>query len=99
VVGLVAEALEKDAYRGAVNATAPKPATNAEFATALGRVLARPARLRTPALVLQLAFGEMADMLLTGQRVVPAVATGLGYGWRHPELEGALRASIGDAGG
>jgi len=94
VVALVLDALAREAYRGAVNATAPEPVTNAEFAATLGRVLARPARLRTPAVVLRLALGEMSEMLLTGQRVLPAVATRLGYRWRHPELEGALRASV-----
>ena len=98
LVGLVIEALAREAYRGAVNATAPEPATNAEFAAALGRVLARPARLRTPALVLRLALGEMSEMLLTGQRVLPAVAARLGYAWRHPDLESALRVTLGHAG-
>jgi NAD dependent epimerase/dehydratase family enzyme len=77
-----------------VNATAPTPVRNAEFATALGATLARPAILRTPAFALRLALGEMADMLLTGQRVVPAAATALGFRWRYPDLVGALRASV-----
>jgi uncharacterized protein (TIGR01777 family) len=93
VTGLVVEALENDTYRGAINVTAPEPVTNAEFARALGRALARPASFRTPAFILRLALGEMADMLLTGQRVVPAVAQTHGYRWRYPELGGALRAS------
>ena len=74
VTGLVVDALEDDAYRGAVNVTAPEPVTNAEFAQALGRALARPAAFRTPAFMLRWTLGEMADMLLTGQRVVPRVA-------------------------
>ncbi|HJQ83171.1 MAG TPA: TIGR01777 family oxidoreductase, partial [Candidatus Binatia bacterium] len=93
VTGLVVDALEKDAYSGAVNATTPHPATNSDFAAALGRALARPAVLRTPAFALRLALGEMADMLLTGQRVLPRVAEAHGYYWRYPELPAALRAS------
>jgi len=93
VTGLVVAALDGDAWRGAVNATAPSPVTNAEFAQALGRALARPAWLRTPAAVLRLALGEMAGMLLTGQRVVPAVAERLGYAYRYRDLASALRAS------
>jgi len=93
VTGLVLEALENDAYRGAVNLSAPEPVTNEAFAQALGRALARPAAFRTPAFVLRLALGEMADMLLTGQRVVPRVAQARGYRWRYPELGGALRGS------
>jgi len=92
--GLVVEALDNEAYCGALNATAPQPVTNRDFARALGQVLARPAWLPVPAVVLRLALGEMADMLLTGQRVLPAVAERLQYHWRHPELGGALRASV-----
>ena len=93
VTGLVVEALEKDAYRGAVNTTAPHPVTNAEFSAALGRALARPARIRMPAFILRFALGEMAEMLLTGQRVLPRVADGQGYRWRYADLGAALRAS------
>jgi hypothetical protein len=94
VTGLMVDALENPSYQGAVNATAPQPVTNREFAAALGRALARPAVVRTPALVLRLALGEMADMLVTGQRVLPRVATRLEYRWRYAELGTALRASV-----
>jgi uncharacterized protein len=93
VTGLVVAALENDRWHGAVNATAPEPVTNAGFARALGRTLSRPAVLRTPATVLRLALGEMAEMLLTGQRVLPRVAEERGYRWRYPTLAPALRAS------
>lgn len=94
VVGLVLAALTSADYRGPVNATAPTPVTNREFAQTLGRVLARPAVLPTPGVVLRLALGEMASMLLTGQRVLPKVAEGHGYAWKHPALAGALQASV-----
>jgi uncharacterized protein len=94
VTGIVVDALADDRYRGAVNATAPQPVTNRDFATALGRTLARPSAIRTPAFALRLALGEMADMLVTGQRVLPRVADRLGYHWRYPELGAALRASV-----
>ena len=94
VTGLVVAALGNDGYRGPVNATAPEPVTNREFAKALGRALARPAWLPTPASALRLALGEMAELLLAGQRVLPGVADRLGYQWRYPELGGALRASV-----
>jgi len=93
VTGLVVEALEKETYRGAVNASAPQPVTNAEFAHALGRALARPAVVRTPAFALRLVLGEMTDMLVTGQRVLPRVAEAQGYRCRYPEIGGAMRAS------
>jgi uncharacterized protein (TIGR01777 family) len=94
VTGLVLAALADDRWRGAVNATAPAPVRNAEFAAALGATLARPAVLPTPAFALRMALGEMAEMLLTGQRVVPAAATALGFRWRYPDLVSALRASV-----
>jgi uncharacterized protein (TIGR01777 family) len=93
VTGLVVAALENEGYRGAVNATAPQAVTNREFAAMLGRTLGRPSAVRTPALALRVALGEMAEMLLTGQRVVPRAAETAGYRWRYPELGGALRAS------
>ena len=76
---------------GPFNATAPSPVTNAEFTATLARVLRRPAVMRVPAFALRLAFGELADVLLTGQRVVPARAQALGFRFEWPELEGALR--------
>ncbi len=94
VTGLVVAALTNDGYRGPVNATAPQPVTNREFARALGHTLARPAWPPTPAFALRLALGEMAELLLTGQRVLSGVASRLGYRWRYPELGGALRASV-----
>jgi len=94
VTGLVASALDSEAWVGAVNATAPSPVTNAEFAQALGRALARPAWLRTPSAVLRLALGEMAAMLLTGQRVLPGVAERLRYQFRYRDLGSALRATV-----
>ena len=94
VTGLVADTLADESYRGAVNATAPQPVTNRDFARMLGRALARPAWLPTPAFALRLMVGEMADLLLSGQRVLPGVADRLGYRWRFTELGGALQASI-----
>jgi hypothetical protein len=81
---------------GPLNATAPGPVINREFAKTLGRVLRRPAFVTTPAFALRLAVGEMADtLLLEGQKVLPARAQSLGFTFRHPELEPALRAVFG----
>ena len=93
-VGLVHWALQSTALiAGPLNLTAPAPVTNAAFAQTLGRVLHRPAILPAPAFALRLALGEMADpMLLGGQRVLPARAEQLGYGFRYRALEPALRA-------
>jgi uncharacterized protein (TIGR01777 family) len=80
---------------GPFNATAPSPVTNAEFSTTLARVLRRPSAMRVPAFALRLAFGELAHVLLTGQRVVPARAQALGFRFDWPQLEGALRNLLG----
>jgi uncharacterized protein (TIGR01777 family) len=92
VVGLTREALTNPALDGPVNVTAPQPATNAEFTKALGDALHRPTIAPVPAFALRLLLGEMSEMLLTGQRVVPRAAEGGGYRFRFP----ALRESLAD---
>jgi hypothetical protein len=81
---------------GGVNFTAPEPVTNADFAKAAGRALHRPAVLPAPAAALKLALGrEMAsELLLAGQRAVPARLEASGFKFRHPDLEGALAAVL-----
>jgi uncharacterized protein len=76
--------------RGAFNASAPEPVTNAEFAQTLGRVLHRPAVVPLPAFALKLLFGEMADLLLTGQRAIPSRALEMGFKFRFSKVQEAL---------
>jgi uncharacterized protein (TIGR01777 family) len=86
-------ALTTPSVTGPLNFAAPNPVTNAEFARALGRALGRPAFMPAPAFALRLALGEMADaLLLTGQRVLPAKARALGFGFRYETIDEALRA-------
>jgi uncharacterized protein len=95
-IGAIHHALMTESLDGPVNATAPYPVTNRDFALTLGRVLGRPTILPAPATALRLAFGEMADVaLLAGARVVPARLVRSGYEFRHGELEGALRFVLG----
>ncbi len=91
LIGLILHALETESLSGAVNATAPHPVTNQEFATTLGRVLGRPAFLKTPGWVIKCVLGEAADVVLKGQRVLPAKAEESGYPFKFPFLEDALR--------
>lgn len=91
-VRLILFLLEHPHAQGAVNATAPNPATMREFCKTLGRVLNRPSWAPVPAFVLRLMLGEMAEMLLTGQRVLPDAARKLGYSFRYPTLLEALQA-------
>jgi len=84
--------LEDATARGPVNFVAPNPVTNAEFTSTLGRVLSRPTFFPIPAFGARLAFGEMADaLLLSSQRVDPAVLEDKGFPFYWPTLEPALR--------
>jgi len=83
------------AIGGPMNATAPHPVTNEEFSRVLGQTLKRPVWLRTPAFVLKLLLGQMAEeLLLTGQRVLPARAEAMGFRFRYPTLSEALHAIL-----
>jgi uncharacterized protein len=75
---------------GPVNCTAPQAVSNAEFTRELGRALHRPALLAVPAAALEAMLGEMAYMLLTGQRAVPRRLLDTGYVFAYPQLAGAL---------
>jgi uncharacterized protein len=99
LLALVLWLLDDPSGAGAYNATAPHPATNRQFARALAAALRRPALLAMPAPVVRLLVGEMAHLLLTGQKVVPARALAEGFAFRYPDLPGALAAALGDADG
>jgi uncharacterized protein (TIGR01777 family) len=90
LVGIMLLLLDSSAARGPVNGTAPAPVTNREFSKALGRTLHRPAVLPTPPLALRALMGEVADVIATGQRVLPRRAVALGYRFRFPSLDTAL---------
>jgi uncharacterized protein (TIGR01777 family) len=81
--------------RGAVNANAPQPITNKQLSRALGRALHRPSLFPVPPFALRLAVGELAESLLTGQRVIPAVALARGYHFRYPDIDQAMRGIFG----
>jgi uncharacterized protein len=95
VVGLFLWALDDHRVWGVINATAPNPVTNREFSKALGRALHRPAVMPVPKLaVTALRGGELADAVAGGARVLPRRALDLGYEFRHPELDEALRSAV-----
>jgi uncharacterized protein (TIGR01777 family) len=95
-IELVRFAIRERAAAGPLNATAPKPVTNAEFTRSLGRALRRPAFMPAPAFALNILLGEMAEaLLLSGQRAVPAQAERLGYRFRFTQLDDALRSIFG----
>jgi uncharacterized protein len=94
VIGMYLAALDGAAWSGAVNATAPEPVTNREFSRALGRALRRPAIAPVPELALRVLYGEMADVVVYGQRAVPERAQALGFRFAHPDLDEALRSAL-----
>jgi uncharacterized protein (TIGR01777 family) len=94
-VRLILFALDDAALSGPVNAVAPGHTNHAGFMEAMGRVLHRPVWLRVPAFALRALLGEMAQLLVDGQHVVPARAMAAGFGFRHPDLEPALRELLG----
>ena len=91
-VSMVMWMIQHDGASGPFNAAAPEPVTNHTFTRTLGRVLGRPALLKAPAFAMRFAAGEMADMVLHGQRVIPARAAQLGFQFTHRTLEPALRS-------
>ena len=94
VVGIYVAAIDNPTFQGPINASAPEPVTNKAFAKALGRALNRPAVAPIPAFSLKLLYGEMSHVVLTGQRMVPGRAAELGYEFKHPDLDEALRDTL-----
>jgi uncharacterized protein len=94
LVGMIVAALEDERWSGPINGTAPAPVTNRELSHTLGHALHRPSLLPVPGFALGLLYGEMAEIVTTGARVMPARALVLGYEFRHPRLEEALRAAL-----
>ena len=87
---IIQYSLNNNTLEGPVNATAPQPVTNRDFSRILGEVLHRPSWLPVPGAIMRLAFGEMADMLLNGQRVVPEKLLRSGFEFQYPDLRQAL---------
>ena len=92
ILGVIDHVLATETLRGPVNAVAPQPVTNREFAQALGRALLRPACLPMPAIAVRALFGELGDeAFLSSARVEPAKLVASGYPFHHPTLDATLR--------
>jgi uncharacterized protein len=94
LVAIIIAALQDERWSGPINATAPSPLPNRDFSKALGRVLGRPSLLPVPGVALRALYGEMAVIVTSGARVMPAKALVLGYDFAYPKLEPALRSAI-----
>ena len=94
LVGIILASIDDERWSGPVNATAPEPFSNRDFSRVLGRVLHRPAIFPVPALAIKALYGDMAEIVTSGARVMPAKALVLGYTFAEPDLERALRSAI-----
>ena len=92
LVGVILHAIENDELVGAVNAVAPDVRRQKDVAHEIGRAMKRPAAMPTPAAALRLALGEMADVLLHGQRAESRLLDG--FDFRYPELESGLNEAL-----
>ena len=87
--------IENEEARGAFNITAPNPVTNGELAKIIGRVMGRPSFVPIPGFALRLAFGEVAEVVLKGQRAVPQRLLDLGFEFDFPTAEAAMKELLG----
>jgi uncharacterized protein (TIGR01777 family) len=95
-VGILVWALDTESVSGVVNGSAPNPVTNKEWSKALGRALGRPAVLPIPGIAVEVKFGrEFGKIAQGGQRVLPKRTEELGYAFKFPEIDGALRNLVG----
>jgi len=92
MIQLILFVLTHDDLHGPINATAPNPVDNNEFSQTLGTVLSRPAMLRMPSWLLKLMMGEMSDLLIHGQFVMPNKLLAHNYRFHYPELKPALES-------
>jgi uncharacterized protein (TIGR01777 family) len=95
LTGIYLAAIDSPGFAGPVNASAPDPVTNKEFSHALGRALHRPAVAPIPGFTIKAMYGEMAQIVLKGVRMVPGRVPELGYEFAHPDLDEALRDTLG----
>jgi len=94
LIGIYLAAIDNQAFHGPINASAPEPATNKDFAKALGHAIRRPALAPVPGIAIKAMYGEMSQMVLKGVRMVPGRAAELGYEFQHPDLGEALRSTL-----
>jgi len=94
LVGLLLHASRSKTLNGPLNAVSPEPIRNSEFTRSLGQSLRRPTFLPMPKAALRMAFGEMSEIMLASQRVVPRVALESGYSFAHSDLSSALTTAL-----
>jgi len=83
--------LENEYLQGVYNVTSPQPVQNRDFAKAIGKAMGRPSWIPAPAFIIRLLFGEMATIVVDGQRVVPERLNAEGFKFQYAEPLAALR--------
>lgn len=96
IIGIFRHAIISSSTSGAINGTAPELVINSDFTRQLGRVLHRPTFLPVPEFALRKLMGEMADVLLSSQRVIPKAMLDAGYKFQYPSLAPALEDLLGE---
>jgi uncharacterized protein (TIGR01777 family) len=94
LVEMIVYALERGNVSGAMNGVSPEPVRNSDFTRALARAVHRPAVFPVPAFALKMLFGEMSDLMLASQRILPEAAGNAGFRFRHPDLSEALAGIV-----
>lgn len=95
LIGLVCHVINSQDIHGTLNATAPEPVRQKDFAKSLAKALVRPAFAPMPAFVVRMIFGKMGEeLLLSGQYVYPARAISTGYSFLYPTIDKAMTAII-----
>ena len=95
LVSLIYFVIREKTLRGALNATSPSPVTNLEFTKMLASTLHRPAIFSAPRFALKLMYGDMAQMILDSQRVLPEATLAAGFEFEYPDLQGSLLEILG----
>ncbi|HCH69915.1 MAG TPA: TIGR01777 family protein [Colwellia sp.] len=90
MVAAISHIEKNETLQGAINLTAPNPVNNYQFTHALASTLSRPCLLSTPPWLLKTLLGEMSDLLLFGQNVVPDKLTNSGFSFKYSKVEEAL---------
>lgn len=94
VVGLIAEAITSDQYRGVYNGTAPNPVRMNDLCASIAAALKRPSWIPVPAFAIQGLLAEGAQTVLNGQRVLPKKTQEAGYQFQHPHIQEAIRSIL-----
>lgn len=95
MVAAVRFLMDNNEASGPFNICAPTPVTNAELAKAIGRAMKRPSFLPAPAFAFKLGFGEVAQIVLEGNKMIPKRLTDMGFKWQHPHIGEAVADLLG----